>query len=239
MNFGIVKALATLAAPIVFALPAASQSVSNGLPTGADAIQYATDPKVGRLYFSGLPSRYSAIFRTDDKTDFFELCARDYRETRALKNIGDSVETGSFIDDDTWEVSASLEVEFARLLDLMGVTPDLTGNFYFKVTAINVERRRLSEESEEVIASSLGLRCKNLIWNYRERGGSVALVVESFRAEELEVKLVVDGKVSSSPFATTQAKVVKTKRFSDAAIAVDLVFDLLSDHQYLRLAQNE
>lgn len=239
MSFGIIKVLATLAAPVVFALPVASQSVSNSLPTGAEPIQYATDPKVGRLYFSGLPARRSAIFQTNDKTDFFELCATDYRETSALKNIDDAVEKRSFIDNDTWKVSASLEVEFARLLDLMGVAPEVTGNLYFEVTAINIERRRLLEDSEKFIANSLGTKCKNLIQSYRDRGGSIALVVESFRAEELEVKLVVDGKVSSSPFATAQAKVVKTRRFSNAVIAVDFVFDLLSDHQDLRLAQND
>ncbi|MEX0285823.1 MAG: hypothetical protein AB3N23_14540 [Paracoccaceae bacterium] len=231
--------LFALVALLLCVTSAQSQGISGSLPTGVETISYATGPQVGRLYFANRPAKRSAIFRTRDRVDFYAMCARDFRKTQALIDIRDHVESTPYISNDTFKVTASVALEFAQLLKITGLPAGFSSNGYFEVVATNVVRHRLTEEGEDVIAAKLGQNCRELVRQYRAGDGTVAVILETFRAERLEVRIVVDGKVSSSPFAKASAEVLKTRIFEDAVVGLDLGFDPLQEGLSLQLAQAE
>lgn len=218
--------LAALACFALYSSPAPLKAEGIPLPAGVEAIQFDRGPEVGRIYFTGLPARRSAAFRTKAGADYYELCPRDYRLSRKLAAIDEEVEESSYRARRKWKVSAELEAEFGELLKLVGRELAVGGKMHFELEALNVDRLSLTPFGEDIVAENLGANCKALIRDYRRNGGEVVLVVESFRAETLKVAQVVEGKVHFL-FFKTAATLLAEDEFMDAVVGVDVVDDLL------------
>jgi len=161
------------------------EGISSITRTGYTAVLPTSGLRVGRIYFSGEGKR--PAFVTTGGTVFNDLCYDDFRQTKALKDIGEHI-----IDDG---VSTSKATVTAGLSGSAGVgfglsrMGDLTLSGEARNTrqyvVENVRTVSLTDRGSQIIRDSISDRCKREIETLRAASRQVVLVLSAQRADKV------------------------------------------------------